>query len=601
MGPTLEADLIAPHAGNQAHGAPQCHLSSSKCLFVLRIVIALSIVIAAVAIAEIVRDPTSTSGILAVVLTVASSLHHVATIFGPTFTLALTVGVDLMLTAIEAVAFLVANSFVAANVGKYEKSGFRSIGGFRFRSQAFLVAFFAGWLLCFSLWTLLLLKALDVADRWSTRSLREKVDICDRPGLPKWDYAVQSLLGSAPAVPGESSRLSFTRRVLVAILVCILIAFGIYEVVAAPIYDMGKIRFRQYKADALPQDFPYPGDGGWNMVVVWNTWQHPGATKNLTDAVSVQRLKDKTPPCTVENVDVKALKSQAKPREVVAVKCAPVTGVADITLQVNYTGIVGTSSPWNWDVVTVYFGLPDPEQQGRVDHVVANTPPIFLFRGNHLVTVVDVQMRTKLKPEMATLGFEAQAIFAVAGIKQVLPSVRNTSGDPFLSTLRFAPDDYTQEFTVTEDYRERSMLAGLAAVGGLGSLLSTLLVILLGTSLMTAVIRAKPYSPFGLLHHLPTLRMKMIEECKRLYPTLMDDLKKQEGEPGVLAYLLDTLIDLDALGYRPKEEFALDVKPKEVFQISKTQDEEIPRLKVHTDGGRLDMGEHSCLLKCEAR
>ncbi|KAJ3526799.1 hypothetical protein NMY22_g10025 [Coprinellus aureogranulatus] len=564
-----------------------------------KIVIALSIVLAAVAIAEIARDPTSISGILAVVLTVVSTLHHVATIFGPNFPLALTVGVDLMLTAIEAVAFLVANSFAAANAGKYEKSGFRPIGGFRFRSQAFLVAFFAGWLLCFSLWTLLLLKSLAIADRWSAQPLRKKVDICDMPGLPGWDYAVQSLLGSAPAVPGESSQLSLTRRVLVAILVCILIAFSIYEVIAAPIYDMGKIRFRQYKADALPQDFPYPGDGGWNMVLAWNTWQHPGATKNLSDAVSVQRLKDKTPPCTVENVDVKALKSQAKPREVVAVKCAPVTGVADIILSVNYTGIVGTSSPWNWDVVTVYFGLPDPGQRGRVDHVVANTPPIFLFRGNHLVTVVDVQMRTKLKPEMATLGFEAQDIFAVAGIKQVLPSVRNAGSDPFLSTLRFAPDDYTQEFTVTEDYRERSMLAGLAAVGGLGSLLSTLLVFLLGTSLMTAVIRTKPYSPFGLLHYLPTLRKKMVVKCKEDYPALVDDLQEQENKPGVLAYLLDTLIDFDALGYQPKEGSTVGVKPmKEVSWIAKTQDEESPRLTVDTDGGRLDLGEHICLLKC---
>ncbi|KAJ3541077.1 hypothetical protein NMY22_g4037 [Coprinellus aureogranulatus] len=584
--------FIETNTNEQPLGIPPSILSPSKRLFALRSVIALSIVIAAVATAEISRDKASAIGKLALSFSAVSAVHHFTTIFGPRSPLTPPAWLDILLTILEAIAFLVGNSFLAANVDRYKRPSFR-FGGLRFQSQAFLVAFFAGWLLFCMLFVFLLLKVFDIASRWNDHPLRQRVDVCGDPELSCGKYAVRSLFGTARAVPqrgsGESYRLTLTRRVLVAVLLCLLLAFTIYEVIAAPIYDSGKIRYRRYKTDSLPQDLPNMGEGGWNMVVAWNSWQHPGATQTLAEAITVQRLVPTQPECTVKPVDLKVLDPRSKPQEFVTVNCSPATGVADVILNVNYTGILGTSVHWNWDVATVYFGLPDPDNKGRVEDIVANTEPIFLFRGSNLVAVIEVLIRKKLKPEIATLGFEAEDFFAVAGIKQMLPSIRNAAVGPLFSTLRFAPDDYTKEWTVIEDYRERSVVAGLAAVGGLGSLLSTILVVLVGTSLMSAVMRSKPYSPFGVLHNFPTLQAKILEKCEHDYPALKEDLKNQKARPGVLAFLLDTLIDLEALGYRREEGFASG--PRAGYdgpQIAHTHEEK-PRSIEY--GGHIQSGE----------
>lgn len=110
------------------------------------------------------------------------------------------------------------------------------------------------------------------------------------------------------------------------------------------------------------------------------------------------------------------------------------------------------------------------------------------------------------------------------------------------------------------------MLSGLSALGGLGSLLSTMLAMLLGTTLGRAISRkpkfspskrgscltpsvpgAKPNSPFGFLHNFKSLQRQMVEECDEKYPALREDIRRFEKERGVFAYLLDTLIDFDTL------------------------------------------------------
>jgi hypothetical protein len=41
----------------------------------------------------------------------------------------------------------------------------------------------------------------------------------------------------------------------------------------------------------------------------------------------------------------------------------------------------------------------------------------------------------------------------------------------------------------------------------------------------------------------------MVAECDRRYPGLRNEIERVEKDPGVVAYLLNTLIDLQALGY----------------------------------------------------
>ncbi|KAJ3540029.1 hypothetical protein NMY22_g4481 [Coprinellus aureogranulatus] len=139
-------------------------------------------------------------------------------------------------------------------------------------------------------------------------------------------------------------------------------------------------------------------------------------------------------------------------------------------------------------------------------------------------------------------------------LRQLLPSIRTTDVDPLFSTLRFAPDDFTQDFNIVQDYRDKTVLAGLASVGGLATTFSTFLVIFFGTSLMRSVIRSKPYSPFGLFHKIPDVKDSMIKKRDNYYWNLKKDLNGEKLNPGVKAYLFDTLIDLDALDPQKEKE-----------------------------------------------
>ena len=65
------------------------------------------------------------------------------------------------------------------------------------------------------------------------------------------------------------------------------------------------------------------------------------------------------------------------------------------------------------------------------------------------------------------------------------PFVTTTSSN--VSTLRIVPALEVGEWVISEDFRNQSVLNGLSALGGLGSFMSTLLVILLGSTLMQAV------------------------------------------------------------------------------------------------------------------
>jgi hypothetical protein len=58
-----------------------------------------------------------------------------------------------------------------------------------------------------------------------------------------------------------------------------------------------------------------------------------------------------------------------------------------------------------------------------------------------------------------------------------------------LASLSIAKESDKKEWIVIQDYRNKSVLGGLSGVGGLGSFLSALLAIFLGTSLMRAVLR----------------------------------------------------------------------------------------------------------------
>ena len=69
------------------------------------------------------------------------------------------------------------------------------------------------------------------------------------------------------------------------------------------------------------------------------------------------------------------------------------------------------------------------------------------------------------------------------------PNDSNVSRLVITAADKAVPDFGDLGYNFMEDYHESSVLDALSGVGGLGSLLSTVLVLLMGTSLMRALIR----------------------------------------------------------------------------------------------------------------
>ncbi|KAJ3510128.1 hypothetical protein NMY22_g16067 [Coprinellus aureogranulatus] len=543
---------------------PQFMLSPAGRLYFLRLVLSLSVMMTGFAISAFVDKPKELSWILGLVLTISTSIHHLATAFGAISEAI--AWIDITLTLVEFTCFLVTISFFVARVNRVRRNSYGAVG--------------------ISLLVLLILKLLYLVSWKKVRKIRadngektptrmyERVDVGEEPsnGLSKrgswWKYPARVLFGTtiwSENVPGEAPWVVGLRGFLVAVSICTLLAFGVYQAIIAPISELGMIPYKQFRAASLPQGFTSLNKGSWNLMVariclfqaglsqdlisrqVFNSWQHPLAVTHLSQAVTVQLQVPTSPSCHIANATVMALQARLQKNqssEVVVVTCPENTPLPDVSLVVNFTGLVGNTLRWSWNVVSVYVGLTEDP-----DNVFANTQPIFLFQGTHMIAVTDVQFRQQLKPpELGTLGFETMETFLISTVKQIMP-VSVASG-PNISTLRFAPDDFTQEWTVVQDYRSKTVLEGLSSVGGLGSFLSTILVLLLGSSLMRAMLRSKPYSPFGLLHNVQSQQKVMAAKFNFMYKKLEPEMKKEAKDRGVAAFLCDTLVDMDALRYK---------------------------------------------------
>ncbi|KAJ3541078.1 hypothetical protein NMY22_g4036 [Coprinellus aureogranulatus] len=554
----------ATNTQRTTRGIPQFLLSPTIRLVFLRIVIASAIIMFGFTIYDIddedgTREAVSIVALVSIVVTV---IHNIGTALGPRL-FPLPFCVDIPLSVAEIAARVYVASYHARLYSGSRNSFDLNILGYI--PKLLLLTYVGSWLLAASLIVLLALKVLHMVSIWHNRVALSKLDIADLPQCPWWKHPLQALFGIAlwsPNVPqsldvnsGEPKWLALVRGALAAISVCALAAFGVYNAVVAPISEIGMIPYRQFRASLAPPSFAdVHNQRSWKVVLVHD--QRPRATATLASsvtAISHWGTSDQPPSaCHVENATLQ--RQGAYPTwEVSVVTCLQPLHEGERTIEptfditVDHTGLVGDTPDWALDSVSVFVGLTDD-----IEIVFSNTEAIMLFQGTHLLTVVDTVYRQRLKPvALATLGFETSEKFSVASIKQTIPDPRPTTGsDLAMSTLRIAMQDITSGYNIVEDYRSKSVFTGLSFVGGLGSFLSTLLVILLGTSLMGAVIRSKPHSPFGFLHNIRALQTQMVAECEKVYPALRRDIEDLEKNPGVVAYILNTLLDMEPLGYR---------------------------------------------------
>jgi len=71
-----------------------------------------------------------------------------------------------------------------------------------------------------------------------------------------------------------------------------------------------------------------------------------------------------------------------------------------------------------------------------------------------------------------------------AEISETMPNPTPATPDPTRGQVRISHILHPKDFFIIQDFRDKSVLAGLSNLGGLGSLLSTVLAIMFGVSLI---------------------------------------------------------------------------------------------------------------------
>ncbi|KAJ3533312.1 hypothetical protein NMY22_g7384 [Coprinellus aureogranulatus] len=505
--------------------------------------------------------------------TVVSSVvlvHQLTIAFGPYAIIHVPVFVDVTLISLEGAGATYASWYM---LDEMKDNGWQ----LRYYSALEAFWFITSWGLTVTLFLALLWKIGHVllSEDWKTQ-LVAKVDIQQkgsREEPPSWTasealkYGAKSLLGRVPwekHIPlplfecsGESSFISRLRGCLTLFVIIILLALGVYAILWQPLAELAltPLKTLHTEADEGPRTTsPFE----WNLITMWKkTRAGEGNTTapSLFDSASVAMLPPLDNPSG--NACSRSLYDQDYGDfEIVIFRCGRNRGILnaslrkystpDLYLTVNFTNLLSSGRAMGNvtsiidDAVQVLVGLTN-----NTGDVIKDAVPVPLFSGTNLLSIVTPYYMQRLQPpELATnyRTYLAADVFYTITDPLISPTERNSS----LATLRVVACANIGNWVVVQEFRARSVLDGLSKIGGLGSLLSTLLVLLLGSSLAQTndpvLAGSKPYSPFGVLHD----KQKVLEACREDYPKLQEDLDRfqRSDQRGLIAFLLDTLIDI---------------------------------------------------------
>ncbi|RXW14617.1 hypothetical protein EST38_g11240 [Candolleomyces aberdarensis] len=352
---------------------------------------------------------------------------------------------------------------------------------------------------------------------------------------------------------------------------------------------MGRPLTRELRAVAATETFQTIPT--WNVILVWRN--HTNATKQLQDAVSLTPLwtqldistDTSEPPCSLiyyRHTDFRlrsnAIMGLAQAEQFALFTCPrrelkdvtrsnglelweflrkPELTRPDLKLTVNFTELLNPNEQpgdhgIEQDSLKVY--LSPTKSIGGI-HLNEATR---LFPGTNLVGVPEFTVQQFIRtPHWSTLGFfDTYDTVLTARMAYTTPDplaavTPDYPTGPKVATFRIASIPVIGEWTVKQEYRTKSTLSGFAEVGGLGSFLSIFLVILFGNTLLGTVYRTKPLTPFGLVHHLGKPRESVFRSSEDHYGALRSDLQLLKDNPGLLKFMLDTLIDLDVIAEEP--------------------------------------------------
>ncbi|KAF5315339.1 hypothetical protein D9619_007482 [Psilocybe cf. subviscida] len=178
-----------------------------------------------------------------------------------------------------------------------------------------------------------------------------------------------------------------------------------------------------------------------------------------------------------------------------------------------------------------------------VKNIIHRTVPFAMTQGvNVAASIIPDVRQVYSRPALAAFGIlQTTSQFWASRIIATYHDPFAGPFDPDVSTLRLFLQDNWSETRIIQDYRENSVIVGLANVGGLWTTFSGIFAIFFGASMLHILYGNKPLSVFGLAHTFNYQSMK--EQILRQYPNILKE--HQEGpHRGMLALLRDHLIDL---------------------------------------------------------
>lgn len=511
-------------------------------------------------------------------------LHHLLCSLGPQVA-PLPAWIDLILMFFEIVPFFVLSSVLFHAVTM--KVELLPTGV----AFGLLVAF----ALAISLFILFILKLLDIV-RTKGQDWKKTVDVC--PQLHEtssgkivwWAYIGSVLLGRRPweeKLTGEGLAIRAFRGILTLSIVVLLFLYGAYTIVLLPIAEAPLVPIAEYRGtirEGFAVIMPV-----WKLIILHSASDvaGPEGSTAFLDATSVTATWDEgiegtVPECTPTLIDLESyIWPDTSPFvrvvngfKAVSFQCTrPVSNnfwetdyqqtsgdpdslQPDLQLKVDFTGLLPQNTRKGrsrmYHAVLVYVALDED-----ITKVIRSSHPTYLLPGMHLLGVAEPFIRqSSSNIALSTMGYEVHDTFVAVRMREIstnpgpIPGVDvSAAGNPNISSMLIVRGPQLMDDVVYQDNRTKSVISGLSTLGGLGSILSTLLAILFGAGLTRTIIRTKPLSAFGLLHALESAEARINEECERRYPRLRDEIAALKKDPGVLAFVFDNLIDIDALGF----------------------------------------------------
>ncbi|KAH6919200.1 hypothetical protein BKA70DRAFT_1417177 [Coprinopsis sp. MPI-PUGE-AT-0042] len=384
-------------------------------------------------------------------------------------------------------------------------------------------------------------------------------------GMPWWRYPRDILLGRSlwkPIIPGESRWTTIPRGAVASLGVLVLLPFIFSSLILEPCFELNRFPVREYRGVGL-QENGFEISGEPVVLVVFSDHVKDKPKGFMASVVSVKAIHRTSEAFDEggDNYNVTKASSECdwsepeypslrmRGQSLLVYTCsAPDELIATFNASMFAPPLL----------LGIYFWAYDIE--GTLEEL---DPTLFIPGSNLLALGGRPYWRERFrKATWSIFGWDDTQIFPLFPVEFLIPDPQvngyGLASGESIATIR-APTRYERDGAVMRsirDEREKSVLKGVSSVGGLGTFISAFCTFLFGTSLLQILLGHKPLSPFGLIHTLKRPRENIVSECGQKFAALQEEIEALERRPGILKFLLSTMIDINLIisGIKKHEE-----------------------------------------------